>query len=133
MCGERHCAVSSSTYVIAASRAVLRYLTSPVDVIFPDFQIRSVISCGALCALHAIHLWTHEHFVPTAARQLLGDCCQSIVPGLYCTSESEAWPGGATEIRGFRSAFDKGSNFVGCEAVWLANGCPRVNHEDAWG
>lgn len=31
-------------FVIVASLAVLRYLALPVDVTFPDFQIRSVIS-----------------------------------------------------------------------------------------
>lgn len=46
--------------MIAASLAVLRYLAPPVDVTLPDFQIRSVNTCAALCALLAIYLWTQN-------------------------------------------------------------------------
>lgn len=31
----------------------------------------------------------------------------------------------------FYSAVDEGSSLVGCDAVWLANGCPHVSHEGA--
>jgi len=71
-------------FVIAASLAVLRYLASPVNVTFSDFQIRSVISCGALCALHAIHLWTdsrtfYANCFSAAPWRLLSIYCSRII------------------------------------------------------
>lgn len=40
---------------------------------------------------------------------------------------------GEVERQRYDDAFDEGSNLVGCETVWMANGCPRVSHEDEWG